>query len=186
VKPVPDDLAYAALLDLSQTLQAEALLLLGGFAVAVARIEAVLARSARNMARDRDNVDLLLVHWQALVEGSETAYRIGRMPLAAQRAGEAWRLASTVPDEVIGRILESESSQAAVDYFGGLALLRTSPSQVPQACERLRAVENTLPRIRLEFPDDASLQARFNELGAALERCPVVARRVAGAAPGPK
>ena len=171
VKQAPDDIAYAAQLGMLKGQQAQALLDLNRAAEAESVIAEVLVQSARNLARDPDNVDMVLSHWLAVVLGTEAAYKSGNMPVAAERARETWKLGSTMSDELFGRIAESKVSRATADYYGGLALLASAPAQRPEACERLRAVEAALPEVRKELPDDAALQAKFGELTPALQRC---------------
>jgi len=169
---VPDDIVYAAQRDMVQGVHADVLFQLGQIEQSESEIAEILSRTSATMARDRYNVDLLLMHWQVLTQGVETAYLTGHPDLAARRAREAWKLTASAPADAFGKLADSFVSQAVADYYGGLALLALSPPEVAVACERLRAVQDFLPRFRREKPDEAAHTTRFDVLPAVLRRCP--------------
>jgi hypothetical protein len=181
-RDVPDDAVYAAQRDMVQGVHADALFRLGRIRESEAEIADVLTRTRAATARDPYNVDFLLLHWQILSQGAETAYRSGSPAESARRAQEAWRLAARASPESFGRLGESFVTQATLDYFGGLSLLEAAPPETALACRRLRAVEDFLPRFRREKAEEAAHSTRFDELPAALRRCPP---RGAGAPAGP-
>lgn len=169
---MPDDVVYASQRDMVQGVHADALFRLGRIHESEAEVADVLVRTRAAMARDPYNVDFLLLHWQILSQGAETAYRAGRPAEAARRAKEAWLLAARASPENFGKLGESFVSQATLDYFGGLALLAGTPPERALACRRLRAVEDFMPRFRQERPEEAAHSTRFGELATALRRCP--------------
>jgi tRNA A-37 threonylcarbamoyl transferase component Bud32 len=178
---VPDDIVYATQRAMVQSTRVEALLQLGRLKESEAEIATVLPLSAQYLARDPQNVDTLLVHWQALTLGVETAFGTGQMVLAVQRAKEAWRLEASAPKDSLLRISESAVSRAKANYFGGRALLAAAPAQRALACQHLRAVEAFLPQREKEHPDEAAHGEAYGELKAALGRCPGLAASAAAA-----
>jgi eukaryotic-like serine/threonine-protein kinase len=171
-RDVPDDVMYAAQGDMVQSAVADILLQLNEPQRAEDEAAVSIVRSGKTLMRDPQNVDLILIHAQALTVGAESAFKTGRTALAGQRAQEAWRLQASVPHDVLARVTESGLSQAKANYFGGLALLSRKPAQRPLACQHLRAVEDWLPRFRKEMPDEAANPATFGQLEGALKRCP--------------
>jgi eukaryotic-like serine/threonine-protein kinase len=171
-RDVPDDVLYAAQGDMVGSTMADVLLQLGRNQEAEDTVSVSIVRSARNVALDPQDVDIMLIHLQALATGTETAYRTGQMALASQRAQQAWRFEASATQDVLARMTESEMNRAKVDYFGGLALLALKPTGFTLACQHLRKVEAYLPRFRKDMPDAAANPATFGQLATALRQCP--------------
>jgi hypothetical protein len=151
---------------------AYALLQLGRDPEAEDAIAPAIDRSSKNLRRDPQNVDVMLDHLSLLNMGVETAFKTGKMPLAARRAREAWQLDASAPPGVTARLSESAANRAYTDYLGGLAQLTMGPA--PEACKHLRAVLAYLQHLKPEEPDAVAAPRKFVELVPALKRCPTV------------